>query len=91
MAGSYMHVVGDDGALLENDEQLCSMLETTSGDVVECVTEMYGMIWAMAAVLEEEGWHDGATHPQRDTAGWVEWARQNYKVGLALSPSNRTH
>jgi hypothetical protein len=43
MAGSYLHVVGDDGALLSN-ERVNGMLEN-GGDVFEAVEEMYGMIW----------------------------------------------
>ena len=84
MAGSYRHVVDDSGALLD-DEGINAMLECRSGDVVECVEEMYGMIWWLATKAEgyfaEGRWShdDGAAH-------WVEQAREHYREGLALSP-----
>ena len=47
MAGSYAHIVNDNGTL-RNGEGINSMLECMSGDVVEAVEEMYGMIWWLA-------------------------------------------
>src|SRR3954453_6394436 len=43
MAGSYNHVVTDDGNLGSN-QFVADMLEN-GGDVFEAVEEMYGMIW----------------------------------------------
>ena len=81
MAGSYMHIVADDGKLLA-PKRLCSMLECMSGDVYEACEEMYGMIWWFADALDGEfGIGDGT-----ERARFVEEARQNYKLGLELSP-----
>jgi len=48
-----------------------SIATETQGDAFETIEEMYGMIWLLA---------DG--DPAR-----VENARQNYRAGIALSPS----
>lgn len=76
MAGSYNHCVDDEGRLLA-PEDLCGMLECYSGDVVEAVEEMFGMIWWLATRD-----HD----PDLSSEEIVEQARQHYKVGLAASP-----
>lgn len=81
MAGSYNHVVKKDGSL-QKPERVCSMLECMSGDVYEAVEEMYGMIWYLADRLALNSY-------MTDTAEWVETARLNYKLGLALSPTKR--
>jgi hypothetical protein len=86
MAGSYQHIVDDEGRLLE-PEDLCSMLECVSGDVYEACEEMYGMIWWLAEQyarsLEQAQGEPEGTH---STAGMVDDARERYKEGLALSP-----
>src|SRR4051794_19315315 len=46
MAGSYNHVVTDDGNLRSNERVLQSL--ENGGDVCEAVEEMYGMIWFLA-------------------------------------------
>ncbi|OHV03719.1 hypothetical protein [Mycobacterium talmoniae] len=82
MAGSYNHVVADDGQLLVN-EQLQSMLECCSGDVYEAIAEMYGMIWWLA----DQNTLDRTQSPEGWTAAeWVERARQSYHRGLDASP-----
>lgn len=78
MAGSYLAVVDEQGRL-ESNETIASMLEN-GGDAYEAVEEMYGMIWMLA---------DMTTHSQISTMTpdeAVEYARLNYKVGLARSP-----
>jgi hypothetical protein len=83
MAGSYLHVVGDDGALLSN-ERVNGMLEN-GGDVFEAVEEMYGMIWFLASALSGTYPHNMLGSPD----AIVEEARKNYKIGLAVSPTQR--
>lgn len=85
MAGSYNHIVDDEGKLLDG-EGINGMLECMSGDVVECVEEMYGMIWYLAYEL--------AMAPSRYTnfdpdnpGDKVEEARQNFLAGFHQSPS----
>jgi len=98
MAGSYNHVVKDDGNLGSN-EHVVDMLEN-GGDVFEAVEEMYGMIWLLAK--KHVGEFDEQTDEEyRRTQAermkeQVEWARQNYKAGLftakeihQLAPDNR--
>lgn len=86
MAGSYNHVVDDQGRLLDG-EGINSMLECMSGDVVECVEEMYGMIWWLAAAKASEINSRSFPGDTKVTAAEiVEDARQNYLEGLALSP-----
>lgn len=80
MAGSYNHVVDDNGGLLSN-ERVNGMLEN-GGDVFEAVEEMYGMIWYLAYQLESS---DG--YENRNDA--IEEAREFYKEGLKLSPTKR--
>lgn len=72
MAGSYNHVVNKDSSL-RTAEQISDSLECLSGDVVEAVEEMYGMIWYLA-----EG-----------ELARVEEARENWRTGYAMSPTER--
>lgn len=89
MAGSYKHVVKDDGSL-DKPARVCGMLETSSGDVYEAVEEMYGMIWWLAeqyarSLEEAQGEREG-THSAADL---IEDARKRYPEGLVLSPTER--
>lgn len=89
MAGSYNHVVKDDGSL-QSAKKICSMLECVSGDVAEAVEEMYGMIWYLAG--RSAAWIDqGHGDPAGTTtaAEMVEHAREAYVEGLRLSPSTK--
>lgn len=89
MAGSYNHIVDDQGRLLDAGD-LCSMLECISGDVYEACEEMYGMIWHLAERVA--AWQQQGSEPltdeerQRLIAANVEQARQNYRMGLEVSP-----
>ena len=87
MAGSYNHVILDDGNLGSN-EWVANMLEN-GGDVFEAVEEMYGMIWFLA-------WQSAASHisfeqfksleyAREIVKDVVETARQNYEEGLKIS------
>lgn len=87
MAGSYNHIVKNDGTLGSN-EFVVDMLEN-GGDVYEAVEELYGMIWFLA-------WQASAPHISLDqfksleyareiVKDIVETARQNYKDGLEVS------
>lgn len=90
MAGSYNHVVNNDGTLMDNDRMMISgaMIENL-GDAYEAIEEMYGMIWFLAhqAVaphipLEQFQYLHYAREMVKDI---VETARQNYKDGLEVS------
>lgn len=72
MAGSYNHVVKEDGNL-ESNQVIADMLEN-GGDVFEAVEEMYGMIWYLAF----RGF-------EMDAGRVVEEARQNYQEGLRIA------
>lgn len=87
MAGSYKHVVTDDGNLRSN-ESVARMLET-GGDVFEAVEEMYGMIWFLA--------HQSvAAHVAPDQLRSLQFSREamkdvvrcaraNYEEGLKMA------
>lgn len=72
MAGSYGHVVQKDGNLRSN-RVITEMLES-GGDVFECVEEMYGMIWFLAA-----------TYAYQNPKAAVQDARHQYKEGLKMA------
>ena len=81
MAGSYNHIVEEDGNL-RNDEAVVYSLRT-GHDVFEIIEEMYGMIWYLAGGMA--GLESNEIEPDRQagiTKGLVEAARQNYKEGL---------
>lgn len=69
MAGSYGHIVQKDGNLRYAREIVQSL--ETGGDVFECVEEMYGMIWFLAA-----------TYAYTDPKAAVQDARRQYQEGL---------
>lgn len=81
MAGSYNHVVEEDGNLSSN-EVIVDMLEN-GGDVFEAVEEMYGMIWYLA------GRHSDHATPEYIKA-LVENARNNYTQGLKIAKEVNT-
>jgi hypothetical protein len=90
MAGSYNHVVDTETGKLLDGEGINAMLECRSGDVVECVEEMYGMIWYLADRVE--GYFSESRYANDDGAAhWVEEARKNYREGLRLSPGTDAH
>lgn len=82
MAGSFNHVVTDDGNLGSRDF-VNDMLET-EGDVFEAVEEMYGMIWWLAAIF------GAPAAPPSEVKRIVEAARQNYKKGLEIAEEMNT-
>lgn len=82
MAGSYHHVVGSDGSL-KKIKNLLDSLETYSGDVYECVEEMYGMIHYLANELED------TRGTKKKVPEFIEEAQKNYKLGLGMSPTER--
>ena len=77
MAGSYNHVVTDDGNLGSN-QFVVNMLEN-GGDVFEAVEEMYGMIWYLA-----QYWGAPAA-PASEVKRIVEDSRKNYIRGLEIA------
>jgi hypothetical protein len=81
MAGSYYHVVTDDGNLGSNDF-VVDMLEN-GGDVFEAIEEMYGMIWFLT--LGHASTSANAEERVAQMKAAVENAHQNYKRGLTIS------
>lgn len=88
MAGSYKHIVTDDGNLGSN-EYVVDMLEN-GGDVFETIEEMYGMIWFLAGdrfgILFENA------DDEKRRIIWattmkeiVKEAQQEYQKGLELA------
>jgi hypothetical protein len=76
MAGSYNHVITDQGNLVSN-ETFVKMIENL-GDAYEAVEEMYGMIWWLAYRLE--------TYDEKLSAsGLVQEAQDEYERGLRLA------
>lgn len=88
MAGSYNHVVNKKGGLIKS-ARVQGMLECVSGDVFECIEEMYGMIWELAYESITNNSEYPPIDPEREMAAAVEQARLNYKHGLMLSPTKR--
>jgi len=77
MAGSYKHVVTQNGNLRSN-ESFVDMIENL-GDAYEMAEEMYGMIWYIA-------YHFGAPGaPLSEVKAIVEVAQKNYKEGLEMA------
>lgn len=76
MAGSWGHMVNDDGTFRGDD-----LLEN-GGDVKECLEEVYGMVWYLAVQMAHTTDAFGATAPEL-----IEEARQHYKEGWTASPS----
>lgn len=77
MAGSYNHIITDQGNLVSN-KTFVGMIENL-GDAYEMTEEMYGMIWWLAYN------EDSCVDP----AAAVEAARMNYKKGLELAKTNK--
>jgi len=79
MAGSYNHSIDETTGKLYRPEDFVRMVENL-GDAYETVKEMYGMIWHLAADLEQ------ASGGTRKAAGNVEWAHDHYQDGITASP-----
>lgn len=77
MAGSYNHIITNQGNLRSN-ESFVQMIENL-GDAYEMAEELYGMIWWLA------NYAPGTTSPE----DLVEKARQEYAVGLKLAKNNQ--
>jgi hypothetical protein len=85
MAGSYNHVVDQETGKLLGGEAINGALDCLSGDVTECVTEMYGMIWYLARIVAAQTY--SADVPKEIVArAIVDEARVNYQQGLDFSP-----
>lgn len=79
MAGSYRHVITDQGNLA-SPERVNGMLEN-GGDVYEAVEEMYGMIWWLGFQSRDpHQWWLEMSIPER-----VEDAQKHYKEGLRIA------
>lgn len=79
MAGSYKHIVTDQGNLVSN-ETFVGMIENL-GDAYEMTEEMFGMIWWLAFVSRDpKPWWTEMTISER-----IEDARKHYKEGIRLA------
>lgn len=78
MAGSYSHATTKRGKLRSN-ESFVGMVENL-GDAYEMAEEMYGMIWYLANAVTVTAGTPG------DEAALVDLARENYQLGLRVSP-----
>jgi hypothetical protein len=78
MAGSYKHVVNNNGNLRSNEsfEQVIGNL----GDAYEAIEEMYGMIWWLAT-------SNAGTSKQPEQL--VRLARECYETGLNWAERNK--
>lgn len=74
MAGSYYHIVNEEGNFLSNDE-FVGMIENL-GDAYEMAEEMYGMIWYLAVSIKK---------PDESIQQFVKRAVQRYKDGLGIA------
>lgn len=86
MAGSYNHVVTDDGNLRSN-ERIAASLENF-GDVFEAIEEMYGMIWYLTQALVEADAsisEEALAIYRKSMKAVVEEARQHYQEGLTIA------
>lgn len=81
MAGSYGHIVNDDGSL-RSPQEVAVALEN-GGDVYEAIEEMYGMIWILAYALHNSV--GGAGQMEH----FVEYAQKDYSLGVLRSPTKR--
>jgi hypothetical protein len=77
MAGSYNHVITDQGNFVSN-ETFVKMIENL-GDAYEMAEEMYGMIWWLAYTSNMD------VSPE----DVVEIARKNYEEGLKLAKATK--
>lgn len=75
MAGSYKHIITDQGNLVSN-ESFAYMINNL-GDAYEMSEEMFGMIWWLAGTMPSE---NADQIKER-----VEAARQNYGEGLKIA------
>lgn len=84
MAGSFRHIVEDDGSLV-SQERLIGMLDTV-GDVYETIEEMYGMIWWLADTLDKT---IPSMFGETNSSMIIEQARLMSHEGLEISASSR--
>lgn len=76
MAGSYNLCVDKKTGKLLNSEEFSKMVENLGG-AYEAVEEMYGMIWFLAANF---------VNNSDEIPLMIERAREQYKMGLNMSP-----
>lgn len=87
MAGSYIHVTNDTDGSLGGSKFVRGMLDT-DGDVFEAIEQMYGMIWHLAHTLAAEDRFNPDDYEEMKRF-FVQEAMENYKFGLAVSPTER--
>lgn len=84
MAGSYNHIVNNDGTLMDNDRMMISgaMIENL-GDAYEAIEELYGMIWFLA-------WQSVAPLIPIDEFKSLQYAREMIKDVVMSAQANYT-
>jgi len=89
MAGSWRHMTGRTGRLL-NNENFCGMIENL-GDAYEAAEECYGMIWYLAAMMATDmNWDKLMGPPPRaEVLAVIAEAQKHYKDGLRLGGVQR--
>jgi hypothetical protein len=82
MAGSWGHIVNDDGTPYDGSNGMAGLL-TDGGDINEAVEEMYGMIWWLAA--HRARMRFTTTRVTREQVmDVIQSAQDNYLDGLRL-------
>lgn len=84
MAGSYNHIVNEDGSL-KTDREIYNNLDN-AGDYIECITEMYGMIWWLADV-HAQGILDNPDDHHSVSQALVNASQKHHQIGLRHSPN----
>lgn len=76
MAGSYEHIVTEDGRLL-NPKHFVGMIENL-GDAYEMAEELYGMVQLLANSMVDLSLSNWGR------ADYIRWAQERYKDGLHI-------
>jgi hypothetical protein len=82
MAGSWKHMITDDGRL-RNNETFNGMLEN-GGDCYEAAEECYGMVHYLADQMAQMTRVGGGMFVARSAGELIEEARENYAHGVRL-------
>lgn len=79
MAGGWHHVTQDGS--LSGGKMILDMLDSP-GDVVECIEQMYGMIWCLAYDVATAKGGDDPSPQQVMTE--IDWSLVNYQDGIDM-------
>ena len=87
MAGSYSYIVDADGGLMDRDGIKRSL--HSDEITLECIEELYGMIWFLADALVYAQRPDTTKDVWMHRADQVKVAQDNATEGLLFSPTER--